>query len=393
MSSSIFEKVSPLGFGVMRLPMKENTFERLAYQLIEEAIDLGVNYFDMGYTYQNGYAEKFINETVVQKYKREKFYIATKMPLWQVKNKSDLERIFQEQLNRLGVDYIDYYLAHMITKFSWSAMQKFDIKDFFDRKKEEGKIKHIGFSFHDTPEILEEIIDDYEWEFCQLQINYLDWEIRKAKNLYNIATNKELPIVVMEPLTGGGLTRLPDECKRLMIEKHPDWSMAEWGMRFGGRLPNVAIVLSGMNTSEQIIDNVSTLFHTPVLDDEDINVLETIVDIISKKRLVSCSACGYCLKNCPMQIQIPGLFQAFNEAITFETAGIFFARYDVVLATGPRSESCIQCGRCMSICPQKIDIPKYMSLFNTLVLNRCEAMEYSFIDYICKYNLEHDVKL
>ena len=393
MSSGIFDKVSPLGFGILRLPMKENLLAESAYQFIKEAIDLGVNYFDMAYTYQNGYAEKFINEAVVSKYKRENFYIATKMPLWEVRDKDDLERIFQEQLNRLGVDYIDYYLAHSVTKFNWPAVQKFDIKGFFDRKKKEGKIRHIGFSFHDTPDVLEKIIDDYEWEFCQLQLNYLDWEIRKAKNLYEIATKKGLPIVVMEPLTGGGLTRLPDECKRLMLEKHPDWSMAEWGLRFVGRLPNVAVVLSGMNASEQIAENVNTLFHDPALDDEDIHVLETIVDVLSKKRFVPCSACGYCLEQCPRQVQIPGLFQAFNEAITFDKAGTFFARWEGVLGTGPRSEACIQCGKCMSICPQKISIPQYMNLFNTLISNRSEAMGYSFTDYICKYNLEHNVEL
>lgn len=392
MQPDIFKNVSPLGFGIMRLPMEGNAVAKSAFKLVEEAVDLGVNYFDMGYTYQNGYAEEFIGQALVKQYKRSDFYIATKMPLWEVHSEGDLERIFQDQLTRLGVEYIDYYLAHLVTKFSWQAMEQFDIKGFFDRKRKEGRIRHLGFSFHDTPEVLSEIIDDYNWEFCQLQINFLDWKIRDAQHLYNVATDKGLPIVVMEPLTGGGLARLSDDCKTIMYEKHSDWSVASWGMRFVGRLPNVAVVLSGMNASEQITDNVKTLFNSPNLSEEDFNVLEKVVDLISDEHLVPCSTCGYCLKKCPMDIQIPGLFQAFNEAKTFGT-GLFFCRHDVILATGPRAEACIQCGKCMSICPQKIDIPKYMRFFKSMVANRSHALQYSISENMNQYVSEQETEI
>jgi len=382
------EKISPLGFGVMRLPMQCGGFPEKVYRLMDLAVASGINYFDMGYTYQNGKAEELVKEAIVKKHPRESFVIATKMPLWEVHSKFDLDRIFNEQLERLGVDYIDFYLAHLVTSSSWHAMRQFDIKGFFREKKEKGLIRHVGFSFHDTPQVLETVISDFAWDFVQLQINYLDWHIRKANELYEIAEKHNLPIMVMEPLVGGLLSNLPKEAEEKFKQVHKDWSMSSWGIRFAASLPNVAITLSGMNEISQLTDNIKTISSLEPLGEEEQKAISDVVDLFGRRKAIPCSVCGYCLEVCPKHVQIPGLLQAYNEAKLLQIEEIFWARYDSILAGGPRAEACIECHACENRCPQKISITRYMKKISKMNKDRIILQEFKLDIFQLKSRLK-----
>ena len=310
-------KEQKFGFGCMRLPVKEasdqTTFD---YEKIEELFDKfmeqGFTYFDTAYTYHGYQAEKAVKKVLVDRYPRERLQLATKMPLRDFKDEEDLEKIFAEQLENCGVDYFDFYLLHNMGHNVYDKCCRYHAFDFVKKKKEEGKIKVVGMSFHDMPELLEEILEKYgdRLDFLQLQINYIDWEQPnvQARKCLEIANKYEKPVTVMEPCKGGTLVNVPKEAEDLMKEYHPELSVASWAMRFAASQKGVFRVLSGMNTMGQVLDNTGTFQNFRPLDEGEYEVIQKVSENINGKTAVPCTACEYCTYDCPKKIAIPQYF-------------------------------------------------------------------------------------
>ncbi len=345
---------------MMRLPKAKEGSEEIDRKKAQEIVDYayahGINYFDTAYRYHAGDSEIFVGEAL-KKFPRESFYLASKMPIWEAKEPADVERIFQDQLSRCQVDYFDFYLCHSQSKDNFAKLQEFHAYEFLKKMKEEGKIRYLGFSFHDTPEVLRHIVETYEWDFAQIQLNYLDWEMQDAKGQYEILTEHGIPVMVMEPVRGGSLASLCEESDRILKEARPDKSIASWAIRYAASLPNVQVVLSGMSNLEQIEDNVSTTAEFEPLSKEEYAVLEKALEVYRKNHLVPCTGCRYCM-DCPFGVDIPAVFKVYNQYAINKRAGDFLKRYDELGEAGP--ESCQACGTCMQQCPQKIEIPERM---------------------------------
>jgi predicted aldo/keto reductase-like oxidoreductase len=361
------ENPSLLGFGCMRFPKldpdKPDIDEVLSEKMIDTAYKAGVNYFDTAYPYHQRLSEKFVGK-VLKKYPRESFNLATKMPGWMVETVEDAERIFNEQLETLQVDYFDYYLCHALNKSGFEVYKKPGVMDFLYRMKAEGKIRHLGFSFHDTPDVLDEIINTYEWDFVQLQLNYLDWDFQDAKKQYEIVQNYGVPVIVMEPVRGGTLATLSGDARDILLTAKPDKSIASWAIRYAASKEHVMVVLSGMSNMEQTLDNIATLTDFEPIDDKDQIVIEQALDLFLKSNTIPCTNCKYCMP-CPEGVDIPLMFRIYNQyAISkFERAFIF--DYEKV-EESKRAEFCVACGICLSKCPQAINIPELMEEIRNL---------------------------
>ncbi len=352
---------SLLGFGCMRFPLKgEDTKEideERAEEMLDYAYEHGVDYFDTAWPYHGGASEPFMGK-VLKKYPRESFHLVTKMPGWEVESAEDAERIFHEQLEKCQVDYFDYYLCHSLNKKGFETYKLPGVMEFLERMKKEGKIRHLGFSFHDTPEVLEEIINYRDWDFVQLQVNYLDWDFQDAKRQYEIVKEKGLPVIVMEPVRGGTLAELSEEAREILKEKNPEASIASWAIRYVAGLENVLVVLSGMSDMEQTKDNVKTLSDFHPLDEEEQKVLDKALNVFLEKRIIPCTECAYCMP-CPEGVDIPRVFHIYNQYAISQNKRFFIHFYEK-LEEEKRAEECISCGVCLDKCPQKIDIPARM---------------------------------
>ena len=353
-----------LGFGCMRLPEKNG---RADMAKTEEMIDLayhsGVNYYDTAYVYHGGRSEVALG-SALKKYPRESFYVADKMPVWQVGSQGDLERYFSESLRRLNMDYIDFYLLHSLRAGSWRSVKKLDMIGFCEKQKAQGRLRHIGFSFHDTPEVFEEILNAYDWDFCQIQLNYLDWENQRAGEMYKMAEEKGVPVVIMEPVRGGSLADPPDNVKKLFKEAAPDRSAASWALRYAGSLPQVKVVLSGMSTKEQVSDNLSTFDGFRPLTQQEYGVISRAQEIMLGSRQIGCTSCCYCMP-CPAGVDIPGNFSVYNDYVKSVTP-VTVKKRAASLAGGFAS-SCIECGECLTKCPQHIEIPSQLKKVGEMV--------------------------
>ena len=359
----------PLGFGVMRLPINsDGTFSVEVHSLLAEAYECGINYFDTAYNYLGGHSEELIRDAIVAHYPRSSFYIADKLPVWLCADKSDMERIFQIELERLGVDFIDFYLLHGLNRSTWADAYSNGVLDFIEQKKREGKIHKIGFSMHDDVQTLKLILDAYKWEFALLQINYYDWIALRAKENYDLLEERGIPCMVMEPVGGGRLAKLPDDAEKLMTTVRPNDSIASWALRFIANLPNVVVTLSGMSNSEQLLDNIS-VFSTPKpLSDTEQTVLNDVADILSNSNTIPCTYCRYCLEECPKDIAISHIFQIYNDCAMFEHARALNLEYNIIIPQSRRGGNCVECGKCADRCPQKIDIPQQLKMVhNTAV--------------------------
>ncbi|WP_305767072.1 aldo/keto reductase [Candidatus Epulonipiscium viviparus] len=348
---------SLLGFGIMRMPTKKvGEDEVIDYELSQKMVDTayenGINYFDTAYVYHGGKSEVFLGEAL-KKYPRESYFLATKLPLWQAETVEDCEKIFNEHLERLQTDYIDYYLFHAVEKNKVEKIKNLKLLDWVDQKKSEGKIRHVCFSFHGDTDCLQEMLGLYDFAFCQLQINYADWNKFNAKKFYDIATKANTPIVVMEPVRGGMLANPAPEVQEILHAKDPNLSNANWAFRFVANLPNVKLILSGMSTMEQLEDNLKTFAteDSASLSTSDQNTLDRAIDILDNLKSIPCTACQYCLP-CPVGVQIPTCFEKYNTAKIFGRAN-----YKAISEEG-RADNCIQCQQCVSLCPQQIDIPE-----------------------------------
>lgn len=365
------EKVSSLGFGTMRLPMHDNgeiNYEAGA-EMVEAAMKNGITYFDTAYKYHKGDAENFCG-AVLSKYPRESYTLADKLPTWLCNTTEDAERIFNEQLEKCNVNYFDYYLLHSIDEGSWPDIEKVNLVDFMIKKKESGLVKHIGFSAHCGPELLEHILSKYNdvFEFVQLQINYFDWEFQDAKALYDIARKYNQPIIIMEPIRGGMLANLPsEEAKKVLdvataAEGKDPMSYAAYALLFVEQLEGVACTLSGMSSLEQTVDNINTFSEKELTAGE----LDAITHATSKLQadiLIPCTGCDYCFE-CPSDIKISKLFAWYNEAAAkgfHYIWGSLARNYEKI---GPNAANCIECGNCQSHCPQKIDIIEKLQMLH-----------------------------
>lgn len=359
------KKLSMLGFGTMRLPLKPDgeIDEAQLREMTAYAISHGVNYFDTAYPYHGGKSERVIGR-ILSAYPRERYYLATKYPGHQISSSYNPAVIFEEQLEKCGVDYFDFYLLHNVYENSINTYldPKWGIIEYFKEQKRLGRIKHLGFSCHAQTEVLKTFLDACgdDIEFCQIQLNYLDWTLQDAKTKYELLTNRNIPVWVMEPVRGGRLAKLDDESEVTLKKLRPNESIASWAFRFLQELPNVKMILSGMSNMEQMQDNVNTFCDYKPLTKEECNVLLNIAE--GMKDSIPCTACRYCCDGCPMELNIPNLISTYNE-IRFSPA-INVAMRVEALPEEKRPSACIGCGKCARICPQGINVPKAMKDFS-----------------------------
>ena len=373
MEKRYFEKIgreiSLLGFGCMRLP--KNAEGKIDFKEAEELIDTaykaGVNYFDTAYPYHDGESELFIGKAL-SKYPRESFCLATKMPTWETASSIErVEEIFNEQLEKCGVDYFDFYLLHAMDKNRLKRVIDLGMYDFFKKKKEEGKIRRLGFSFHDSPDVFEKIITGFEWDFAQIQMNYLDWTMIDSRQLYETAKANGVPLVIMEPVRGGALAQLNEKACAILKEACPENSIASWAIRFAASPDNVMCVLSGMSNREQVEDNLKTMTNFKPLTDEERKVINRAVEAYQSAAVVPCTACRYCM-DCPAGVNIPSVFAVYNRYKTTENAKEFKNNY-ATLGESRQADKCVKCGMCMKHCPQGINIPERMEEIKNFAAN------------------------
>lgn len=354
-------KMPKLGFGLMRLPEKDGEIDiEHVKRMVDKYMQMDMNYFDTAYVYHGGKSEVAAREALVKRYPRDSFMLATKLPAWEIKQQSDVDRIFNEQLERAGVDYFDLYLLHSVEDGSnYDTYEKYDCFNWGMKMKEEGKIRHLGFSYHGSPELLEQVLDKHpEIEFVQIQLNYLDRTnpVVRSEELYNILHDRNIPIIVMEPIRGGMLASLSPEQEAKMKSLRPDKSVASWALRFVGSLPGVMTILSGMSTEEQMDDNIGTFTDFEPLSDEEMKVVNEVTDDILRIPQIGCTACKYCTPGCPMQISIPDVFRTINTLRRYPDDWRSKNFYSGVVSRGGKATDCIACGQCEGVCPQHLPI-------------------------------------
>lgn len=358
------------GFGCMRLPvLQADQPDSFDYEKIEQLFDAflkkGFTYFDTAYTYHGYHAEEAVRKALTERYPRDSFRLATKMPLRDFRDADDMERIFSEQLEHCGVEYFDYYLLHNMGTNVYEKCKKYDAFGFVERKRAEGKIRQIGMSFHDTPELLDEILAQYGGmlDFIQLQINYMDWEQPnvQSRRCLEIAHRYGKPVTVMEPCKGGTLVNLPQEADGLLKQARPDKSNASWAMRFAASQEGVTRVLSGMNTMEQIEDNGDTFLNFEPIAPQEQKIIDQVREIIEKNTPIPCTGCAYCTHGCPKNIAIPQYFALFNNVS--RTTGSFSSQaayYNNISLNYGKASDCIGCGQCEKACPQHLPIRQFL---------------------------------
>ena len=358
--------LSLLGFGTMRLPIKEDgsVDEESVFQMVKYASEKGVNYYDTAYPYHQGTSEIIIGKALKQ-LPRESYYLATKYPGHQISSTYNPAEIFEEQLKKCDVEYFDFYLLHNIYENSIKVYMdpKWGIIDYFVEQKKLGRIKHLGFSSHGSTEMLKEFLDKYGdvMEFCQIQLNYLDWTLQDAKGKYELLTQRNIPVWVMEPVRGGKLAALDEQYEKQLKKLRPDDSAAAWGFRWLMGLPNVKMILSGMSSMEQMVDNVHTFEQRNLLSEAERDLLEEIAETM--KDSLPCTACRYCCDGCPKKLDIPKLIAYYNEMRFAASFNIGMAIEAIDKEHQP--SACVKCGKCRQICPQHIDIPQAMEEFTT----------------------------
>jgi len=355
-----------LGFGCMRLPLTDpEDFTKVDMAQVERMVDTflerGFTYFDTAYMYHEFQSEKIVRKALVERHNRNAFTLATKLPTMFLKAEGDQERIFAEQLEKCGVEYFDYYLLHNLNVANYRNVERFDSFAFAARLKAEGKVRHVGFSFHDRAELLDEILTAHpETEFVQLQINYMDWENEsiQSRKCYETARRHGKPVVVMEPVKGGTLARLPEEAKALFRAVQPDLSPAAWAIRYAASLDRVMMVLSGMSSMEQLEENTSCMQDFEPLTAEERAAVDKAVGIINRSIAVPCTACRYCVDGCPKKIAIPEYFALYNNMKQSANKGfaVQTVYYDNLAQTHGRASECIACRKCEKSCPQHLPI-------------------------------------
>ena len=355
------EKVSLLGFGCMRLPRlypdKPEIDTELGQRMVDYAYSHGVNYFDTAYPYHEGLSEPFIG-AALSKYPRESYNLVTKLPTWLINGEADIEHYFNEQLQKCGVDYFDFYLVHSLNAERFETVQKLHIFENLCEVEAKGKSRHVGFSFHHKPDVLGRILAAHDWEFAQIQLNYLDWELQDARRQYELIEQKGIQCTIMEPVRGGMLATLTPEAVDCFQQANPNVSTASWAIRYAASLPNVLTVLSGMTNFDHVTDNVATMEAFRPLSQQEREVIDHALAAYRKAVTIPCTGCRYCM-DCPAGVSIPEAFAAYNRYATSKSRSMFEELYHA-LDAGQRADNCVACGTCLSKCPQHIDIPKHM---------------------------------
>ena len=357
------QQMKKLGFGMMRLPLlneedKKSIDKKTVCQMVDTFMERGFTYFDTAYMYHEYESERAMKDVLVTRKDRDSYTLASKLPVMQLKEKEDMERIFNEQREKCGVEYFDYYLLHALDAEHYKTVKRLDCFGFAMQKKAEGKVKHVGFSFHDSAEVLDQILTEHpEAEFVQLQLNYLDWEDAKvqSRKCYETAVKHGKKVVVMEPVKGGTLAKLPKKSEDVLKALHPDWSAASWAIRFVASLENVMVVLSGMSTPEQMDDNTAYMKEfEPLTEKEKQVLLGEVVDSIHEAAKIPCTACRYCVEGCPMNIAIPEYFALYNDEITDKGNPEHAKRYAELTKEHGKASDCVECGQCEGACPQHL---------------------------------------
>lgn len=365
------EMVSLLGFGTMRLPViggnEAVIDEDKAIAMIRYAIDNGVNYVDTAHMYHDGNSEVVLGKALKDGY-REKVFLADKMPIWRAKKAGGIEALFEEQFQRLDVEYIDYYLVHNLTEKIWQRAKDADLMPFLEEQKAKGRIGKIGFSFHDDIEIFKQIVDEYPWEFCQIQLNYMDREFQAGEEGLKYAGAKGLPVIIMEPLKGGKLTNLIPESVEAVWEKADvKRSPAEWALLYGADFPEVLTILSGMSRQSELEENLKILGNAEPLSltDKEKELLEEAAGEYNSLIKASCTACRYCLP-CPVSIDIPDVMDLYNEWHIYKARRTSKRDYELI-PEGKRPIDCIDCKQCEEQCPQHLPITDIMKEISGLL--------------------------
>lgn len=371
-------KLSALGFGTMRLPTIGGVYskidEKAAAEMFDYAIQHGVNYFDTAWGYHDGESEN-TDGKILSKYPRESFYLASKFPGYDLSNFGRVEEIFEKQLKKCRVDYFDFYLFHNVCEMNIDAYlneEKYGTYSYLMEQKRNGRIRHLGFSAHGSLAVIERFLEKYgkDMEFCQLQINYLDWEFQNAKGKVELLKKYNIPVWVMEPVRGGKLASLAAEDEKKLKAFRPNDSIASWAFRFLLALPEVKVILSGMSDMKQVKDNIKTFEEAKPLNAEESAALDAIAREMLAKTSLPCTACRYCTSHCPKHLDIPELIKLYNEH-RFTGGGFIAPMVVSALAEEKRPSACIGCRSCEKVCPQQIKISEMMKDF-TARLNASE---------------------
>lgn len=363
----IFNNAKKLGFGLMRLPRLDPNDEgsidlEQTKQMVDTFLQRGFTYFDTAWMYCAFKSENAVKEALTSRHPRESYTLATKLHAAYIHSLDDRDAIFNTQREKTGVEYFDYYLLHDVGAEHYEIYKKYDCFAWIAEKKRQGLIKHMGFSFHDTAEVLDKILTEHpEMEFVQLQVNYLDWDSEgvQSRKCYEVATKHGKPVIVMEPVKGGTLAKLPAAAEALLRQADPGASIPSWAVRFAASLPNVKMALSGMSSTEQLLDNTGYMQDFAPLTQQEQAVIAQAVDIINASIAIPCTGCSYCTEGCPMHIAIPKYFSLYNAEIQelkekdFTSQGTYYG--NLTLTFGKASD-CIACGQCESVCPQHLPI-------------------------------------
>lgn len=356
-----------LGFGLMRLPLVNTNNDsdidiELTKKMVDAFIEKGFTYFDTAWMYCGFKSEDAAKEALVDRHPRDSYTLATKLHAGFIKTKEDRDKIFNEQLRKTGVEYFDYYLLHDLGTDHYEIYKNLDCFNWLADKKKQGLVRHMGFSFHDNAELLDKVLTEHpEMEFVQLQINYLDWDSEgvQSRKCYEVAVKHNKPVIVMEPVKGGTLAKVPDPVADMFKAYHPDMSIPSWAIRFAASRENVMMVLSGMSDMEQLNDNTEYMADFKPLNDEEEGIIKKAVEIINSNIEIPCTGCSYCTDGCPMHIAIPKYFSLYNadkQEIKEKGWTPQGEYYDRLTNSYGKASDCVECGQCEGVCPQHLPI-------------------------------------
>lgn len=352
--------IPKLGFGLMRLPQKDGIIDvEQVKKMADHFMAKGFTYFDTAYVYGGGASELAAKEAIVSRFPRESFQLADKLPVIDIKKEEDMEAFVQTSLERTGAGYFDFYLLHALNASKVEICDKFNAWDYMLKLKERGIAKHVGFSFHDSAEVLDRILTDHpEMEFVQLQINYADWDSANVQSraCYEVARKHNKPVLIMEPVKGGSLATMTPDIQAKFKAANPDVSVSSWAVRFAASLDGIITVLSGMSDLQQMEDNTSYMEHFRPLNDSERAVIDEVVKILNSIPTIPCTACRYCVDGCPMQINIPAIFSAYNTYLVYGNLQGAKNSYKNAIKDHGMASSCVHCLQCEAQCPQKINI-------------------------------------
>lgn len=357
-------ELSQLGFGCMRFPTIDEDSgkidKKLSTEMLHYAIDNGVNYIDTAYPYHQGTSEKFVGEALEGGY-REKVYLASKLPVWLTDEYEDFEKYLDEQLENLKTDRIDFYLLHALSRERFDKIVDLKIFDFLEEAKRKGKIKYAGFSFHDELDVFKEIVDSYDWDFCQIQLNYMDRDYQAGLEGLKYASDRDISVVIMEPIKGGKLARSSEEVQKIWDLEDKNRSASEWALRWLYNLPEVGVVLSGMSTMDHVVENVKTASEAGVgsLTEKELDLIDQVTELYNKNVKVGCTSCEYCLP-CPQDVSIPDIFELYNNIYVYGTEEESKKSYERMIELEKDVSKCIECGACESNCPQHLEIINFL---------------------------------